>query len=310
MEFKQLIYFKKVAELEHITKAADELIVSESHLSRIISELENDLGVKLFDRKGRGIQLNPCGFTLYKNVLNIINSIDEAKKQVKTSYQKQRSQLTVITNVGAYFPGLLKRLSEIAPDLNLKQYSAPRNELIKNLGAGTVDFAICCPPINDELQFTSTILHTEAVVVIYPKNHWLEGHKTVSLKQLKDEAFVSVVQGYGARDAVEVSYSSAGILPNIIIETGDTIMVFKYVYEGLGIALVPKSMTIREEYFKNHYADVEEPASSTVAITWTRNKIFNEFENIFYNISIEYFRELSYSITKELGQEAACLRNE
>lgn len=293
MEFRHLLYFKRVAELEHITKAAEELFISESHLSRIITELENELGVKLFDRSGRGIQLNLCGLTLYKNVINIINSVDEAKKQVKATYQKQHSQLTVITNVGAYFPSLLKKLAKIAPELNLKQYSAPRNELIKNLGAGIVDFAICCPPINDELQFSSTILHTEPAVVIYPKNHWLEGYKTVSLKMLKEEAFISVAEGYGARDAVEISYSSTGILPNIVIETGDTSLVFRYVYEGLGIALVPKSMTMQEDYFKDHFADIEEPASGTISIAWMRNKTFNEFESIFYDITLEYYRDLA-----------------
>lgn len=293
MELRHLFYFKRVAELEHITKAAEELFISESHLSRIIAGLEYELGVKLFDRSGRGLQLNPCGRTLYENVLNIINSVDEAKKQVKATYQKQHSQLTVITNVGAYFPSLLKKLAKIAPDLNLRQYSAPRNEVIKNLGAGIVDFAICCPPINDELQFSSTILHTEPAVVIYPENHWLKGHKTISLKMLKEESFISVAEGYGTRDAIEISIASTGLLPNIVIETGDTSLVFKYVYEGLGIALVPKSMTMQDNYFKYHFADIEEPASGTIAVTWIRNKTFNEFESIFYDITLEYYRDLA-----------------
>lgn len=293
MELKQLIYFKRVAELEHITKASEELFVSESHLSRIISGLEGELGVELFDRSGRGIKLNPCGITLYNNVLNIMNSVDEAIKQVKASYQKQRSQLTVITNVSAYFPSLLKKLAKTAPDLILRQYSAPRNDLIRKLREGGVDFAICCPPIADELEFSSIILHTEPAVVIYPKNHWLEGYKTVSLKMLKEEAFISVAQGYGSRDAVEISYYSTGIVPNFIIETGDTSLVYRYVYEGLGIALVPKSMTKQEDYFKDHYVDIEEPASGTIAISWKRNKVFNEFESIFYNITLEYFNDLT-----------------
>jgi len=292
LEFQHLLYFKKVAELEHITKASEELFISQAHLSRIIAELEEDLGVKLFDRKGRGIKLNPCGLTLYQNVLKIMCAIDEAKKQVKAVNDRQQSQVTVITNAGGYMPGLLLRLTKLAPNLRLRQYSAPRDDLIKKLRDGEVDFAICCPPISDGIEFASTVLRTEPAVVIYPRNHWLEDRKVISLSEIKEEAFISVAQGYGARDSMEVSYYSTGITPNFIIETGDTTSVYRYVHEGLGIALVAKSLIRQEAYFKDHIVDIEEPTSGTIAISWKKNKVFDEIETAFYQTAIEYYRFL------------------
>ncbi len=292
MEFKHLLCFKRVAELEHITKAANDLYMSQAHLSRIIAELESELGVKLFDRDGRGIKLSPCGLSLYQNVLKIIIQMDDTKKQVQTVYQRQLSQLTVVTNAGAYMPGLLLRLTKVDPTLKLRQYSAPRKDIIQMLREGSVDFAICCPPIKDELEFKSTILRIEPAVVIYPKGHWLEGIKNVSLSQLQGELFIGVAQGYGARDAVESSYYSTGISPNFIIETGDTSAVQRYVYEGLGIALVAKALIRQDEYFKDHYADIDEPASGTLAITWKKDKAFGENDNLFYQTALDFYREL------------------
>lgn len=292
MEFKHLLCFKRVAELEHITKAASDLYMSQAHLSRIIAELESELGVKLFDRDGRGIKLSPCGLTLYENVIKILTQMDDAKKQVQNVYQRQLSQLTVVTNAGAYMPGLLLRLAKVDPTLKLRQYSAPRKEILQMLREGIVDCAICCPPIPDELDFKSTILRVEPAVVIYPRGHWLEGRDVVSLHELQEESFISVAQGYGARDAVESSYNKTGFSPNFVIETGDTGSVNRYVYEGLGIALVPKSLIMQDEYFKDHHTNIAEPASGTLAITWKQDKTFNENDNLFYQVCLDYYREL------------------
>lgn len=292
MELKHLICFKRVAELEHITKAANDLYMSQAHLSRIIAELEFELNVKLFYRDGRGIKLNPCGFTLYENVIKILTQMDDCKKQVQSVYQRQLSQLTIVTNAGAYMPGLLLRLAKVAPNLKLRQYSSPRKEILQMLREGSVDYAICCPPITDELDFKSTDLRVEPAVVIYPRGHWLEERDSVSLHELQEESFISVAQGYGARDAVEIAYNKTGFSPNFVIETGDTSSVNRYVYEGLGIALSPKSLIMRDDYFKNHYTNIDEPASGTLAITCKQDRTFGENDNLFYQTVIDYFSNL------------------
>lgn len=292
MELKHITYFVRVAELEHMSKAADDLFVSQPHLSRIISELEAELGVKLFDKDGRGIKLNSCGFVFYKQSLRIINTINDAKVAVLNEYQSRQFQLSVVTNAGAYMPGLLTALSLNYPTLKIKQFSAPRKQLIRMLSRDEVDFAICCTPILNDLQYTNLVLRHEPAVIIYPSGHWLEDRNEVSISELKNEDFIGANLGYGARDALEPSYSGIGFNPRFTIETADTSSIENYVLSGLGIAIVAKSLICKNSYFKYHYTNISEPAEGVLSISYRKDKEFNAAEKIFYNEAIEYYKNI------------------
>lgn len=189
MELRHLWYFKRVAELEHLTKAANDLFVSQSHLSHVIIELESELGVQLFDRVGRGIQLNPCGREFYHDVVKLFNGFEDARRKIQEIYKRQATQLTIVTNVSTYMPGLLKANKNDSPNLNIQQYSAKRRKIIRMMLDGDADFAICCPMLTEEPDLETLLIHTENGVIIYPKDHWLKERTSVSLLELKNENF-------------------------------------------------------------------------------------------------------------------------
>ncbi|SEM54818.1 regulatory helix-turn-helix protein, lysR family [Paenibacillus sp. OV219] len=83
MELLQLKYFQTVARLEHMTKAAEELNIAQPSLSQTIARLEEDIGVALFDRKGRAIRLNRFGQVFLERVEHILQSIDESVREVR-----------------------------------------------------------------------------------------------------------------------------------------------------------------------------------------------------------------------------------
>lgn len=179
MELRHLLYFKRVAELEHLTKAANDLYITQSHLSHVIIELETELGVKLFDRVGRGIQLNPCGKEFYHDIVRLFYEYEDAKKKIQETYKRQSTQVTIVTNVSTYMPGLLKKNKVDSPDLNIQQYSAKRRRIIRMLLDGDADFAICCPLLTEEPELESILLHMEQGVLVYPSDHWLKDRKSV-----------------------------------------------------------------------------------------------------------------------------------
>lgn len=294
MDWNYIYYFKRVAELEHISKAAEELYISQPQLSRIIAELERFFGAKFFLRSGTGVKLTSSGRIFYQHVLKMIGLIDETKRQVQLVDQNSSEQVSVVTNAGAYMPGLLLLLARSAPQLKIRQYSAPRSTLLSMLRKGSADFALCCPPIQ-ELDFQSAVMLEEIPVVIYPKGHWLESRMQITLTDLKEEPFISVAQGYGARDAVTSAYKSFGLYPNFVIETGDTSSVQRYVQAGMGIAISPKSLIMQDDYFKNHFVEIEEKISPVVAMTWKKNRIFNENDEYFFSTATNYFKTISLS---------------
>ena len=205
MEFRHLICFKRVAELEHMTRAADELYMSQSHLSHVISELEDELGVKLFDREGRGIRLNPCGREFYNDVSELFTQYDDACRRVRASYLRQTTQLTLVTNVSTYMPGLIKATQKAMPAVGVQQYSAPRRRVVRMLLAGEADYAICCPIITDEPDLESTLLRVEHGVIIYPGSgnakdgngdHFLLTPPLIITKTQVDELMDKMVAGF------------------------------------------------------------------------------------------------------------------
>ena len=292
MEFRHLICFKRVAELEHMTRAADELYMSQSHLSHVISELEDELGVKLFDREGRGIRLNPCGREFYTDVSELFTQYDDACRRVRASYLRQTTQLTLVTNVSTYMPGLIKATQKAMPAVGVQQYSAPRRRVIRMLLAGEADYAICCPIITDEPDLESTLLRVEHGVIIYPEGHWLAQRGAASLTELQNERFINVGVGYGTRDIQDIYFRKLGIVPNIAIETTDTASIYDYVEKGLGIALASKASTRRHPIFKDRYAEITEGTYADIGLTWRKDSYISDSMHAFSQVAADFFAKL------------------
>ncbi|NLH02083.1 MAG: LysR family transcriptional regulator [Clostridiales bacterium] len=298
MEIIQLLFFKKTAELEHMTKAANDLMVSQPYLSRTIAELEEELGIPLFDHVGRSIVLNPCGKAFYNRVTNIFNEIEDAKKEIQNINLSQQSRLTIVTNVSQYMPGLLELISICNPSVKIRQLSAKRRDIIRMLLNGEVDFALCSPPIEENVQLKTVHLRYEQGVIIYPQGHWLKNYNEVTFNDVKNETFISVSQGYGARDALDSYFEKLGITPKIAIETADTVTVFRYVEKGLGIATVPLSTVLQEAAFKDHYVDIPNRASGDIALSWRANQYISEAGHLFIEKSNEFFLKLEEFVEK------------
>ena len=293
MEIRHLLYFKRVAEVEHLTKAANDLFISQSHLSHVIIELENELGVKLFDRVGRGISLTPCGREFHHDVVKLLYEFDDAKKKAQEIFKRQSTQLTIVTNVSTYMPGLLKRNKRDSPNLNIQQYSAKRRRIIRMLLDGDADFAICCPILSEEPELESLLLHTELGVIVYPADHWIHNRACVAFMELKDENFISVSSGYGTRDMQDIYFREAGISVNSSVETTDTSSIYNFVKDGLGIALAPKTMTRLHPDFEHQFVELLEAPTATIGLTWRKDHYLSEAGKAFFETTKNFFKELS-----------------
>ena len=290
MDDKALVCFRKVAELEHITKAASELFMSQSQLSRIIGEVEHELGAPLFDRSGRGIKLNEAGRVFYQYVLKIFIDYEEAREAVRNADQRRMFQISLGTNVGSYTLDLLSSLAKQLPGLSIRDAAAPRNALLAMLRDGRIDFAITSPPLHD-IAINTQIVFNDLPAVIYPPGHWLAGRTRVSLDEIAGEPFVGVPQGYGARDAMTSYYQEKGITPHFAVETANTHMVEMYVEKGLGIALIPKSFALQSPYSQAHWLDLEEEVPCPIGISWVSDKILSDQQQQFLDFTSDFLRD-------------------
>lgn len=289
MEVKHLIFFKKAAELEHFTKAAEQLNVSQPFLSLTISELEKELGAPLFDHSGRNVVLNDCGKAYYQRVLNILNELKDGQKEVLDIRKQHISKLSFVTNVSTYMPALFALCSQCIPDLKLRQYSAKRSHLMKNILDGTADYIISSPTFTESPELESFTLLNEIGVVVFPSNHWLSKRKTVSLSELTHERFVSAAKGYGIRDVVDNYFQNLGFEPDIVIESNDVGAINDFVLEGLGIAIAPKSYALKNSRLHGHFLELDDGPVGTIGIAWKKGRYINSSDLDFLDTAVRFF---------------------
>lgn len=292
MDLKQLVFFKRTAELEHMSKAAEELMISQPYLSKTISDLEAELGVPLFDHKGRNIVLNYCGRAFYAHVVDILNELEDAKKEVQNISLSQQSTIRVATNIGQYMPGLLSIVTSGEEGISIHQLSAPRRDIIHMLRNAEVDFALCSPPLEEDVEFETLSMRYEKAVVIYPEGHWLENCREVEMSALGDETFISVAKGYGAREAFDTAFAVCGVPAKMAIETTDTTSVFEYVKRGLGIAAVPLTTVLRNETFQKRYTLLAHNIGGEIALSWRQRQFMGTAGQRFIQSAVAYFDSL------------------
>jgi len=132
MNFKQLEFFRKTAELENISKAAKELFIAQPALSKAIKDLENELGYTLFDRIGKQIQLNQNGEILYKHVLHLQYDFSHMENELREANAQKSGSIHVSFRVSSsLLPAILQSFYAKYPDSNLKVYQI--NQVPKSL---------------------------------------------------------------------------------------------------------------------------------------------------------------------------------
>ncbi len=189
MELLQLQYFKTVAELEHLTKAAEVCSVSQPTLSASIQRLEMELGAKLFDRKGRGIELNACGqlFLSYVNI--ILDQIENAKNDVR-DFARQEKNTIVADGTSIYiFNGLVERILEAFPNTVLN-YLPRANTLQQSLEKLELDFCISSVSFSTP-NLVSQLLTEEPLVIVASADSPLAKRNSVKLSDLHDYYFAT-----------------------------------------------------------------------------------------------------------------------
>lgn len=292
LDTKALLCFKKVAELEHMTKAARTLFISQAQLSKIITELEQQYGVKFFDRSGKGIKLNNCGKLFYQYTLQIIDLVYKSEKKVQEMYLHETSELTLGCNANTYVPPLLRLLKENVPGLKYRQMSLTSRKCLSYLKEGILDFALVTPMIDDP-EITTVFLRKEGGIIIYPEGHWLEQHDHVSFPMLKGENFITLANGFSVREAMDVLFRKYSFEPHYVMEVSDSYMSAQCVKQGLGISVVPKSTFIRDKYFKTRHVEIDEPCFAYIGLSYLKNRQLSETDNKVIETFISYFNSFN-----------------
>lgn len=242
MEWHHFHYFKVLAEMEHMTRAAEKLSVSQPELSRAIMRIEEEMGVALFDRNGRSIRLNKFGELFLESTNHIILEMDTVKTRLSEMRGVETGEVTLgfLHTVGATYLSLfMKEFKEMHPNVRVKLVQNNSQALKNLLAQGIIDLCVTTP-VATEKNIEWQPLLTEELFVTLPRTHPLANREMLTVKELKHETFILLKEGFALRHLSNDLLKEAGIEVTISFEGEEVQTIASFVAANLGISFLPK----------------------------------------------------------------------
>ncbi|MDR1131492.1 MAG: LysR family transcriptional regulator [Oscillospiraceae bacterium] len=294
MDIRDLRFFCLTAEMEHVTRAAEKLGVSQPFLTRVISNLEKEIGLALFDNVGRTIRLNGSGENFYIHAKKVLSDMDELEAEVSTMLDRHNKSIRILCNVSAYSPELIVAFRKQHPNYTISIEFAPMKEILNALTIGDADFAFCSPPlIDDPLKGIKTdLVFCERCSVLLPPGHPLADAETVGFEDIKDMQLVTTTKGTGLRINIEQTFKKHDLRPNIVCETNDMNLIIRSVRDGMGYAILPRWLIFSSPALRGCSVDVDVPdAYAYVGISYNTNPSVGAAGTGFKDFAIKFLNE-------------------
>jgi len=237
----RLAQFAAVARHEHVTRAAQELGVPQSTLSRAMVRLEEDLGVALFARRGRTVALTPAGGTFLRSVERALAEVDRAAESVRADADPASGRIAFgfLHTLGSEtVPGLIRAFRADHPRVRFQLVQNYGQAMIERMRAGGLDLCLTSP-VPDAPDLVARRLDEQRLRLVVPDDHRLAGRRRVRLAEAATELFVTLEPGYGLRRITDALCAEAGFTPKIAFEGEEAETLRGLVAAGLGVALLP-----------------------------------------------------------------------
>ena len=245
MELRQLRYFVTLAEERHFGRAASRLGIAQPGLTQHMQRLERELGVALFDRSQRRVQLTAAGAVLLEEGRRVLAQSARALALTERAGRGEVGRLVLgVAESASYaiLPELLRAYRGAFPDVDLTVRMMTTAAQAAAVRSGEIDAGLARTPIDTEGLGARTI-RVDPVAVLLPEGHRLAQASAVALRELAGERLVI----YPATPRTSWSefmlavFRDAGVEPGPAQEASDTFTAMAFVAAGLGITLVPGS---------------------------------------------------------------------
>ncbi|GAA4368948.1 LysR substrate-binding domain-containing protein [Nocardioides caricicola] len=243
MELRHLRSFAVLAEERHFGRAAERLHLAQPALSQQVKQLERELGVELFTRTTRRVDLTEAGARLVGHAREVLGDVDRARDDMAALASGRAGRVSVgFVGTATYdvLPRVAQEVRRSLPGVELDlrgELLSP--ELAAGLADRTYDLALLRP---GEPGLDARTLRTERLVAVLPAGHPLAGRRRIGLAALRDEAFVMHPSGHRSSIHARVleACAAAGFQPSSVVEVAETATLVVFVAAGLGVALVPE----------------------------------------------------------------------
>ncbi|MBE9011064.1 LysR family transcriptional regulator [Pseudanabaenaceae cyanobacterium LEGE 13415] len=246
MELRHLRYFTIVAEELHFGRAADRLQMTQPALSKQIHSLESELGVLLFTRTKRTVQLTAAGQVFLEQAQQLLDHADRAVHLARRAARGEMGTLRLgftTTATQTVLPAYLSKFRDRYPHVELTMQELSTEAQVQALHQHQIDLAFLHPPI-DERGLTLYQIWTEPFVVVLPKHHRLVQQNAIDLRELAQEQFILHTRQEGPtlyRQFLELC-QQLGFEPAIVQEAASHTTRICLAAAGQGVTFIPESI--------------------------------------------------------------------
>lgn len=249
MNLNQLNYFVTLAQIEHYTKAAKRLDITQPSLSHAISNLEEELQVPLFERHGRSVTLTKYGEIFLKYVKDSLHILDTGVKRTKEAARVFDGNISIgyIHTQGRNFiPRLVKGFLDEQEDRKIEFHfqNGVTANLISKLKEEKFD-VIFCSKAEGEREISFFPVAEEKLVAIVPQDHPLAEKESVSIREIGEYPQVAFPPSSGLYFVIREFFERENIFPEVAFEVEEDGALAGMVAEGFGVGIVPDVPVIR-----------------------------------------------------------------
>ena len=283
MNIRQLRYFLVVASELHFGRAAQRLNIAQPPLSMQIKQLEKDLGVRLFERTKRRVNLTPAGEVLQMEGKMILQQLENAREKTRRASRGDIGKLS-ISFVGSamcsVLPTWLQQFRQAYPDVELSLQEGTKAEQLESLQRQQTDLGLMRPPIEDS-QVSQRLVLKEPLVAVLPSSHTMSGSSEVDITALSQDPFIffSRTLAVDLYDKTIQFCQENGFSPNIVQTVEQLQTVLGLVSAQIGVAILPMAAQKLQREGVCYCQFTQSAPTADLMVVWHKDRLTKTAEN-------------------------------
>ena len=288
MQISQLQYFCAVARHGNISRAAEELWISQSALSKAISALEEELEMRLFDRAGRSISLNEAGGIFLQQALRFLQDFDDGVRQARDVYNRSANRVKLLMSAANFSTHRIwKSFRAEHPEIDLQVkscYTVTQYDIMQN------DFHIYATPTECHNNASVELLKEELFLAM-GRNHPLAGQENVRLKDTEPYLYQTLPPNENLHANLAFFSRIAGFQPRVGLCTEDSFTYFEMLASSDYLAMVPGVTATTALHPQLILKSITEPrCTRTIRLSWNDSRYMPHACRIFLDFCHSFFR--------------------
>ena len=264
MDIKKYEVFEKIVELSSLTRAAEELGLTQSGVSHILASLEEEFGFPLLRRSRVGARLTPEGERLMPYLRDILRSQEQLEQTAAElrGLSAGTVRVATFTSVAVHWlPGMMQEFQAMYPRVEFKLFNGDYHDVNRWLTDGSVDVGFVTLPT--ELRCECVPLREDRLLAVLPAGHPLAAKAVCPVREVAAEPFITLLEtsDSDSRRALD----AAGVKPNVRFTTKDDYAIIAMVEQGLGVSIMPE-LLLRGRRDGIAARPLDPPASRTLAL--------------------------------------------